>query len=100
MRKRDELDNLDSCLTKAISSEMLFILLARDPVAADVIDYWVKLRVERGHNLPDDDQIKEALQCASTMRYEQPFVRRMLDGLKKLGRSNSTRFKESHGTEL
>lgn len=71
MRRTEELKNPHSCINKAHESEMVFVLLARDPVAPILIREWVKMRVAIGKNKPDDAQILEALQCADTMEKER-----------------------------
>lgn len=67
MRKRNELTNPQSCMSKAREDEMTFVLLGRDIVAPAVIRYWCRLRVIEGKNTWDDPQIVEALECAATM---------------------------------
>jgi len=71
MRKRDELDDTDSCLNKARDDERLFVLLARDPAAPVAIRAWVAERVRLGKNKPDDAQIVEAIDCAQRMEIER-----------------------------
>lgn len=67
MIKREELMNPNSCLNRAHDSEMLFVLLARDVAAPSTIRHWVQERIYQGKNTQDDNQIKEALWCASVM---------------------------------
>lgn len=67
MIKFHELTNPKSCLNKAQPTEMLFVLLARDPAAPATIRAWADERVKLGKNQPDDRQIREALACASLM---------------------------------
>lgn len=64
MIKYDELIDPNSCLNKAQANEPLFVLLGRDPAAADTIRFWINKRVELGKNQPDDAQILEALGLA------------------------------------
>lgn len=71
MRKRDELQDPTSCLSKARNTEMLFVLLARDGCAPQTIRYWCKARVAAGKNRWDDPQIMEALACALSMEREE-----------------------------
>lgn len=66
LRHREHLDP-NSCWNKAKDKEMLFILLARDRAAPVAIRAWVEERIRRGLNEREDDQIKEALQCAERM---------------------------------
>jgi hypothetical protein len=68
--KTEELSNPQSCLNKARANERLFVLLARDPAAPDVIGYWVRKRIALGKNKMSDPQIVEALECAKKMEEE------------------------------
>ena len=69
--KTEELSNPQSCLNKARANERLFVLLARDPAAPDVIRYWVRKRIALGKNKMSDPQIVEALECAKKMEEER-----------------------------
>lgn len=60
MLKRDELSQPDSCLNKAGDDELIFVLLARDPAAADTVRYWAARRVELGLNTADHPKILSA----------------------------------------
>ena len=71
MLKQDEIQNLNSCLNKAKSHEMVFVLRAHDPVASDVIRYWIKLRCESGKNTSLDNEIREAWDCAAIMEKQR-----------------------------
>ena len=71
MIKEEELRNARSCINKAESTEMLFVLLARDIAAPDTIRFWVQKRIELGKNKPGDPQILEALACAETMEIQR-----------------------------
>jgi hypothetical protein len=71
MLKRDEINDHDSCLSKARDDERLFVLLARDPAAPVAIRAWVNERLRLGKNAPDDAQIIEALDCADRMERER-----------------------------
>ena len=62
MQKRDERDESRSCWNKAREDEHMFILLERDQTTPEVIRIWATLRVEKGLNQPDDEQITEALE--------------------------------------
>lgn len=55
------------CYANAEPDEPMFVLLARDPAAADAVYEWARTRVQMGKNRPDDPQIVEAFQCASEM---------------------------------
>jgi hypothetical protein len=71
MLKRDELEDSNSCLSKAADSERLFVLLARDPAAPAAIRAWVAERIRLRKNTIGDDQIIEALDCANRMEHER-----------------------------
>lgn len=71
MRKWEELTNPGSCMSRASSDEMTFVLLGRDVAAPDIIRAWARLRVEIGKNKQTDPQIREALECARTMQRER-----------------------------
>lgn len=60
MKKLDELASPNSCLNKAKDTEWLFVLLERDPCAADTVRYWAEQRVRRGINKVTDQKIIEA----------------------------------------
>lgn len=63
------------CLAKAENSEMLFILLARDPAAPATIRFWIEERQRRGLNsaVTRDTQMTEAEKCAKTMELQRQF---------------------------
>lgn len=65
MLKHKELADPTSCLNKAKDSEMLFVLLGRDPAAPVAIRAWMHERIRLGKNEPTDSQIVEATRCAS-----------------------------------
>ncbi len=67
MLKSQELSNSKSCLHKAESDEMLFVLLGRDAAAPDTMRFWVKRRIELGKNKITDPQVMEALNYAAYM---------------------------------
>ena len=71
MRRLDELNNLNSCLNKAMNEEMTFVLLGRDAAAPVAIRAWIAERVRLGKNRPDDAQILDAERCASIMEAER-----------------------------
>lgn len=71
MRKISELNDPNSCLSKARDDEMTFILLGRDTAAPAAIREWIKMRIRLGKNQPGDAQILEAEQCARTMEAER-----------------------------
>lgn len=67
MRKRDELTNPDSCMSRARDDEMTFVLLGRDLAAPVAIRAWITERIRLGKNQPEDPQILEAEACARVM---------------------------------
>jgi hypothetical protein len=67
MLKSDELIDPRSCLNRAMSDEMLFVLLGRDPAAPRAIRAWINERVVLGKNKISDDQIVEAMRIAEEM---------------------------------
>lgn len=71
MRKQQELTDPNSCMSKALDSEMTFVLLGRDVAAPGTIRAWVAERLSLGKNAITDPQIIEALACANTMEREQ-----------------------------
>jgi hypothetical protein len=52
------------CYQKAAPDEPMFILLARDPIAPDLIRQWAEQRLEEGE---DHEKIDEAFACADAM---------------------------------
>jgi hypothetical protein len=71
MRKRDELEDLSSCLARADADEMIFVLLGRDAAAPATVRFWVEERIRLGKNQPRDRQLLDALRVASTMERER-----------------------------
>lgn len=71
MRKCDELNNPDSCMSRAADDEFTFVLLGRDVTAPSTIRYWIGERLRLGMNDPEDDQILEAEAAADTIEQEQ-----------------------------
>lgn len=71
MRKRDELANPNSCMSRAEPNEMTFVLLGRDVAAPFAIREWVRARVRLGKNTYLDAQIEEALDCADQMESDR-----------------------------
>ena len=71
MQKLKELCDPNSCLSKAMDSERLFVLLARDEAAPVAIRAWIKERVRLGKNRTSDAQIAEAEECARLMEIER-----------------------------
>lgn len=60
MKKRDELLDPSSCLSKAGGEEWIFVLLQRDPAAPTAIRAWIAERIKLGLNTPTDAKIREA----------------------------------------
>ena len=71
MKKRDELTDPRSCMSKARDDEMTFVLLGRDAAAPYAIRLWADMRVKLGKNQPGDPQIVEALECAAAMERDR-----------------------------
>jgi len=71
MKKRDEIEDHESCFNKARDDERLFVLLARDAAAPVAVRAWVAERLRLGKNSADDDQIREAIECAQLMEAER-----------------------------
>lgn len=70
MRKKYELTDPSSCLNKALSDELVFVLLQRDAAAPATIRFWVQERIRLGKNKPTDIQILCALSEAMSMEEE------------------------------
>ena len=60
MRKRDELTDPRSCLSRARDDEWTFVLLGRDRAAPVAVRAWIEERIRLGKNQRDDPQIVEA----------------------------------------
>jgi hypothetical protein len=71
MIKSDEIDCPESCFNKALSTERLFVILARDPAAPAAIRAWIAERIRLGKNAPGDEQIRDAFESASLMELER-----------------------------
>lgn len=67
MLKARELSDPSSCMSRAKSNEMTFVLLGRDIAAPWTIRFWVVLRLLFRKNRYRDPQIVEALACADYM---------------------------------
>lgn len=63
MRKKDELRHPTSCLNKADPNEPIFVLRAKDPIAAQVIRHWAAMAVD----IHESEKREEALECAELM---------------------------------
>lgn len=71
--------NDDTCILKAYEDERLFVLMARDPQAPEVIIKWI------AHSLGNqpDDKIREALECAIEMQNKGDEFRKRVAQAKK-----------------
>ena len=66
MRKIDELEQPTSCLNKSRPDELVFVLCARDPLAASAVEFWANNAEQTG--LHSEGKIAEARACARMMR--------------------------------
>ena len=71
MRKRDELADPNSCMSRANDDEWTFVLLGRDAAAPAAVRAWIKERVRLGKNTNHDPQILEAWQWVHAVEEEQ-----------------------------
>lgn len=71
MRKRDELTNPSSCMSRARDDEWTFVLLGRDAAAAATVEFWADERIRLGKNKAHDPQILEARGWAAAVRAER-----------------------------
>ena len=71
MRKTQELQNPNSCMNRAESEELTFVLLGRDIAAPYAIRTWVNARIVLGKNQATDQQIVDALNIAQQMEQER-----------------------------
>ena len=55
------------CYENAEPDEPMFIFLARDECAPQILREWCDMRIRMGKNTPDDEQITEAIDCARAM---------------------------------
>lgn len=78
MRKAKELSDPGSCINRALPQEMVFVLLARDPVAPLMIRGWAMHRINTGKNRGDDLEIVEALRTADYMEMQRESIRIVL----------------------
>ena len=70
MRKRDELTDPTSCVSRARDDEWLFVLLGRDRAAPVAVRAWINERIRLGKNKHDDPQIVEAEQWIKAVLVE------------------------------
>jgi hypothetical protein len=78
MRKRDELSDPNSCLSKALDDELMFNVLCRDPAGPETVRAWINLRIEMGLNQSGDPELIEAEHCAQRMGLERSKIRAIL----------------------
>jgi hypothetical protein len=71
MRKRDELTDPNSCLSRARADELLFVLLGRDRAAPVAVRAWIEERIRSGKNARADAQIVEAEAWIAAVLAEQ-----------------------------
>jgi hypothetical protein len=74
MKKAEELFSKHSCLNRAGDDEPLFVLRAKDVLAAQTIRLWATMAVGTNHN---EEQIAEARMLAKQMedwRQTQPIA--------------------------
>lgn len=71
MRKRDELSNPRSCMSRARDDEWTFVLLGRDDAAPETVLFWIAERIRLGKNEPNDPQLVEARRWVKAVRAEQ-----------------------------
>jgi hypothetical protein len=79
MLKRRELTDPTSCMSRAKSHEMTFVLLARDEAAPQAIRVWAAQRIFLRKNRLADDQIAEALECARVMEDQRSGIKLQLE---------------------
>jgi hypothetical protein len=64
--KRDEISDPNSCLNRAADDEPIFILRAKDPLAAKLVEEWAaKAVLEQAH---EDPKIQAAYRFAQAMK--------------------------------
>ena len=83
MIKSQEMSSKTSCLNRAMSHEMLFVLMARDKCAPETIRYWCDRRILVGLNKPEDKQILEALDIAELMELQRKSIKKVDQDKKK-----------------
>jgi hypothetical protein len=71
MRKKNELTDPNSCMSRAHEDEWTFVLLGRDRAAPAAVRAWIEERIRLGKNTRTDTQIYEAEQWIATVLAEQ-----------------------------
>lgn len=64
--KRDEISDPNSCLNHAAADEPIFVLRAKDPLAAKLVEEWAARAVLTGHH--EDEKIRAAYRFAQAMK--------------------------------
>lgn len=64
--KRDEISDPTSCLNRAADDEPVFVLRAKDPLAAKLVEDWAARAVISGTH--EDARIQGAYRFAQSMR--------------------------------
>ncbi len=78
MRKREELTNPASCMSRARDHEWTFVLLGRDAAAPAAVRAWIEERIRLGKNKREDAQIVEAEQWIDNVVREQAAKQHLL----------------------
>ena len=71
MKKRDELTNPNSCMSRARDDEWTFVLLGRDLAAPAAVRAWIEERIRLGKNTSTDQQIAEAEAWCAAVEQQQ-----------------------------
>ena len=65
------IEGVSGCYAKALDDEPIFVLLARDPKAPELVRQWSANRLAQikngGRDIEDLEQVREAQQCADNM---------------------------------
>lgn len=64
MKKKDLINDPNSCLNKCLEDQETFLLIESDPMMPLTVMIWAMLRVQFRHNKKDDECIKEATRLA------------------------------------
>jgi hypothetical protein len=64
MTKKEELENPNSCFNKALDDEPIFVIRAKDPIGAFIVQQWIDRAIKRGlHANRVDAAIDVASSC-------------------------------------
>lgn len=69
MTKQENQEDPNSCWNKAHPDEPIFILLARDDEAYELVREWRRRRIKSRKNKPEDPEMRQALTVAIDMEY-------------------------------